>query len=69
MNKLDKVATNFYEVAKDYKEYFGRLKTNLKEKNNIEKYLIGFYNSHQLYNFVKPIKSVYDKLTILSFNS
>lgn len=56
MNKLDKVATDFYEVAKDYKEYFYKSKTNLKEKNNIEKYLIGFYNSHQLYNFVKKDK-------------
>lgn len=56
MNKLDKVATEFYEVAKDYKKYFCKLKTNLKEKNNIEKYIIGFYNSHQLYNFVKEDK-------------
>ena len=32
MNKLDKVATDFYEVAKDYKEYFCKLKTNLKKK-------------------------------------
>ena len=56
MNKLNKVATDFYKVAKDYKECFCKLKTNLKEKNNIEKYLIGFYNSHQLYNFVKEDK-------------
>lgn len=56
MNKLDKVATEFYEVAKDCKKYFCKFKTNLKEKNNIEKYIIGFYNSHQLYNFVKEDK-------------
>lgn len=32
MNKLDKVTSNFYEVAKDYKKYFCKFKTNLKEK-------------------------------------
>lgn len=37
MNKLDKVATEFYEVAKDYKKHFYKLKTNLKKKKIILK--------------------------------
>lgn len=31
MNKLDKVATDFYEVAKDYKKYFRKSKEIYKK--------------------------------------
>lgn len=57
MDRLNEIATNFYKVSKDYKEYFCKLRSKkIKRKNNIEKYLIEFYNSHQLYNFVKEDK-------------
>lgn len=32
MNKLNEIATEFYEVNEDYKKYFCKLKTTLKEK-------------------------------------
>lgn len=59
MERLNEIATLFYDVAKDYKDYFCKLKDPKKierEKRRIEKYLVGFYNSQQLYNFVKEDK-------------
>lgn len=59
MERLTQIATDFYGIAKDYKDYFCELKdpkTIEREKRRIEKYLIGFYNSQQLYNFVKNNK-------------
>lgn len=32
MNKLNEIATKFYDAAKDYKKYFCKLKANLREK-------------------------------------
>jgi len=63
MERLTEIATSYYEIAKDYKDYFCKLKNTdklekkeLTQKAGIQKYLIGFYNSHQLYSFVKEDK-------------
>ena len=63
MERLNEIANSFYDIAKDYKDFFCRIKNTKKldkkeltEKRRIEKYLIGFYNSQQLYNFVKEDK-------------
>lgn len=65
MDRLTQIATSYYEIAKDYKDFFCKLKNTNKLENKeltgkagMQKYLIGFYNSHQLYNFVKENKEI-----------